>query len=91
MTKLIGLSDSTKKFVATIPKKYIVEAGNILGTLAYMLDARHRRIVRRNLKFTHPNWPENRIRKLTLRIFQNMGITVLEICQMTCFSKKRYS
>ena len=88
MSKPNGLSGSIKKFIAAIPKKYIVKVGNILGGLAYLFDARHRRIVRRNLKFTHPQWPEEHIRKLTLRIFQNMGITVLEICQMTCFSKE---
>jgi KDO2-lipid IV(A) lauroyltransferase len=88
MSKPNGLSGSIKKFIAAIPKKYIVKVGNILGGLAYLFDARHRRIVRRNLKFTHPQWPEEHIRKLTLRIFQNMGITVLEICQMAFFSKE---
>jgi len=79
---------SIKTFIVDIPKKYIVKAGNILGGLAYLLDARHRRIVRRNLKFTHPQWSENHIRKLTLHIFQNMGITILEICQTAFFSKQ---
>ena len=88
MSKPNGLSGSIKTFIVNVPKNYIVKAGNILGGLAYLLDARHRRIVRRNLKFTHPQWSENHIRKLCLRIFQNMGITILEICQMTCFAKK---
>ena len=88
MSKLNGLSESIKTFIVNVPKNYIVKVGNILGWLAYLFDARHKRIVRRNLKFTHPQWSENHIRKLTLRIFQNMGITILEICQMTCFSKE---
>jgi KDO2-lipid IV(A) lauroyltransferase len=88
MSKLNGFSGTIKTLIVGIPKKYIVEAGKILGGFAYLFDARHRRIARRNLKFTHPQWPEEHIRKLTLRIFQNMGITVLEICQMTCFSKE---
>ncbi|MDL1967142.1 MAG: lysophospholipid acyltransferase family protein [Deltaproteobacteria bacterium] len=88
MSKPNSLSESIKTFIVGIPKKYIVKAGNILGSLAYLLDARHRRIVRRNLKFTHPQWSDNHIRKLTLRIFQNMGITILEICQTAFFSKE---
>lgn len=88
MSKLNGLSGSIKTFIVSVPKNYIVKAGNVLGGLVYLLDARHRRIIRRNLKFTHPQWSENYIRKLCLRIFRNMGITILEICQMTCFSKK---
>ena len=88
MSKPNGFSGSIKTFIVGIPKKYIVKAGNILGGIAYLFDVRHRRIARRNLKFTHPQWSEDHIRKLILRIFQNMGITVLEICQMTCFSKE---
>jgi KDO2-lipid IV(A) lauroyltransferase len=88
MSKPNGLSGSIKTFIVGIPKKYIVKAGNILGGLVYLLDVRHRRIASRNLKFTHPQWSEDHIRKLTLRIFQNMGITILEICQMAYFSKE---
>ncbi len=88
MSKPNGLSGSIKTFIVSVPKKYIVKVGNILGGLAYLIDERHGRIVKRNLKFTLPQWPENHIKKLTLRIFQNMAITVLEICQMTCFSKE---
>ncbi|MBU4258568.1 MAG: hypothetical protein L6263_13895 [Desulfobacteraceae bacterium] len=88
MPKPNGLSSSIKAFIANIPKKYIVKTGNILGGLAYLLDTRHRRIVKRNLNFTHPEWPLDKIKKLSIKTFQNMGITVLEICQMTCFSKE---
>jgi Kdo2-lipid IVA lauroyltransferase/acyltransferase len=88
MSKSKGLSGSIKKFVVSIPKKYIVKVGNILGGLAYLLDARHRRIAKRNLRFAYPEWPLDKINKLSIKTFQNMGITVLEICQMTCFSKE---
>jgi KDO2-lipid IV(A) lauroyltransferase len=88
MSKSRGLSGSIKKFIVSIPKKYIVKAGNILGSVAYLLDTRHRRIVRRNLQFAYPEWPMNKIKKITLKTFQSTGITVLEICQMTCFSKE---
>ena len=82
------LSGSIKSFIIGIPKKYIVKMGNILGSIACLLDTRHRRIVKRNLKFANPEWPLDKINKTSIKTFQNMGITVLEICQMTCFSKK---
>ncbi|MCP4681364.1 MAG: hypothetical protein GY864_03425 [Desulfobacterales bacterium] len=75
-------------FIAYIPKKTIVNIAKLLGILAYFLDRRHRRIVKRNLKFTHPEWSEDHIQKFSRLIFQNMGTTFLEICQMTCFSKE---
>jgi KDO2-lipid IV(A) lauroyltransferase len=75
-------------FVGQIPQKYIVTAGKLLGILAYVLDRRHQRIVKRNLEFTHPEWPRDRIRELSKDVFQNMGITLLEICQMTCLSSE---
>ena len=88
MSKSKGLSGSIKKFIVSIPKKYIVKIANILGSIAYLLDTRHRRIVRRNLKFANPEWPLDKIKKISRKTFQNMGISVLEICQMTCFSKE---
>jgi KDO2-lipid IV(A) lauroyltransferase len=83
-----GLSGTLKGLIASIPQKYIAGVGGSVGMLAYILDRRHRRIVRRNLQFTHPEWPGESIRKLSKRVFQNIGITFLEICQMTCFSRE---
>ncbi len=88
MFKPKDFSSSIKTFIVGIPKKYIVKTGNILGSIAYLLDARHRRIARRNLQFAYPEWQLNKIKKITLKTFQTMGVTVLEICQMTCFSKE---
>ena len=88
MSKPKDFSSSIKTFIVGIPKKYIVKTGNILGSIAYLFDARHRRIAKRNLRFAYPEWPLDKIKKLSIKTFQNMGITVLEICQMTCFSKE---
>jgi KDO2-lipid IV(A) lauroyltransferase len=54
----------------------------------YTLDRRHRRIVRRNLNFAQPHWSEDRIRKLSRAVFQNIGITVLEVLQMLSFGRE---
>ncbi len=76
----------SETFISNILYKYISRIGKVLGILVYFIDVRHRRIVRRNLKFVYPEWPPERVKKISKRIFQNLGITILEICQMICFS-----
>jgi KDO2-lipid IV(A) lauroyltransferase len=75
-------------FIAGIPHRHIAYAGKLLGMLGYILDRRHQRIVKRNLKFIYPDWPRDRIRELSKDVFQNMAMTLFEICQMTCFSRE---
>ncbi len=77
-------------FIASIPFKHILSIGKRLGVLIYLVDGRHRRIVRRNLKFVYPHWSHDRNKKISKRVFQHLGITVLEICQMFCFSKDHF-
>jgi len=74
-------------FVAHIPKGYLLGLGKVLGWLAYLVDYRHRRIVRRNLGFAYPEWPQDRIQALSRRVFQNTATTLLEFLQMSCLSK----
>ncbi len=74
-------------FIAGVPHKRIASIGRVLGMLIYGIDARHRRIVRRNLKFVYPEWSAERVKKKSKLVFQNLGITILEICQMICFSR----
>ena len=69
-------------FIARIPKNYITGLGKILGYFLYFLDIPHRRTVLRNLQFIHTEWPRNPIHKLAKRIFQQLGITILEFLQM---------
>lgn len=73
-------------FIARIPHKLIAGIGRLTGILIYNIDVRHRRIVRRNLSFVYPEWPAEKVKETSRRIFENLGITLLEICQMTCFS-----
>jgi len=73
-------------FIASVPHKHIASMGMMLGILVFFIDVRHRRIARRNLKFVYPEWPPERVKKVSKRVFQNLGITFLEICQMVCFS-----
>lgn len=75
-------------FIAGIPHRHIAHAGKWLGVLGYISDRRHQRIVKRNLKFIYPEWSWDRIQEVSKRVFQNMATTLLEICQMTCFSRE---
>ncbi len=73
-----------KKIIAQIPKIYILILGKTLGIFLYHFDVHHRRTIRRNLQFSHPNWSRNQILGLSKRIFQHFGIAILEILQMAC-------
>ena len=88
MRKQQGCNGTLTAFIASIPQKHIASIGKILGMLVYFVDLRHRRIVRRNLQFVHPEWSQDRIQKLSKRVFENLGVTLLEICQMTSFSRE---
>ena len=68
-------------FFTCFPKPYILKLGKILGVCLYSLDLPHRRLVRRNLQFCYPEWSAGDIRKMSLRIFKQTGITILEIIQ----------
>ena len=88
MRKQQGFNGTLTSFIAGIPQKHIASVGKLLGMLVYFVDLRHRRIVRRNLQFVHPEWSQDRIQKLSKRVFENLGVTLLEICQMTSFSRE---
>ena len=53
----------------------------------YLIDRPHRRIVRRNLRLAFPDWPPEKIRQTSQRVFQNLGVTFIEICQLATYSK----
>ncbi len=86
--KLAGFCASLTSFVARIPQRHIAYAGKLMGSLAHSLDVRHRRIVRRNLRFTHPEQNSDDVRRLSGLVFQHMGMTVTEVLQMASFSRE---
>ena len=77
-----------QKFVAAIAHHKIVFLGKLIGRLFYAVGVRHRRIVRRNLKFAFPQWEWKRVLKVTRQVSENFGITLLEILQISCFSRE---
>ena len=67
--------------------KQAMTLGRMIGTLAYLLDAPHRRIVRTNLRLAFPDWSREKIHRTAKRVFQNLGTTFEEICQLATYSK----
>jgi KDO2-lipid IV(A) lauroyltransferase len=62
-------------------------AGSILGTMAYVVDFRHRRIVKRNLQLVYPEWPRERINVVSRSVFRNTAVTLLEFLQLASLSR----
>jgi KDO2-lipid IV(A) lauroyltransferase len=60
----------------------------LLGNLLYYLAVRWRNIVRRNLQFAYARSSSKQIPGRTKQFFQHLGISILELLQMTCFSQK---
>jgi Kdo2-lipid IVA lauroyltransferase/acyltransferase len=83
---------STTKYnqgFAKFPDSIINTIGRFLGTVAYYVDIRHRRISQRNLVFAYPDWSKEHVRKVSRRVFQHIGITFLEILQMTFMGREK--
>ena len=71
-------------------KRHIKQAmalDRIIGTLVYLVDTPHRRIVRTNLQLAFPDWSRGKIRQTARRVFQHLGTTFVEICQLATYSK----
>jgi KDO2-lipid IV(A) lauroyltransferase len=53
-----------------------------------LVDAHDRRLVLRNLRFIRTDLSRDQIRRLSRRIFQHLGITFLETCQIATLSRE---
>lgn len=56
--------------------------GHLLGRGLYIFDQRDRRFVRRNLEFAFSELSGPQVAELTRRVFQNYGVTLVEILQL---------
>jgi len=79
----------SKTIIAKISHRHVIGLGKILGTAAYFLDLPHRRIVRRNLQFTYPDWTPEKVENISRRVFQNLGISFLEFFQLASLSRQK--
>ena len=83
-----GSGNQLKAFIARIPPEHVARIGTLLGRVVYFLDGPHRRIVRRNLKFTHPDWTHDKVKKISRCVFQHLSITMLEFFQLAALSEE---
>jgi KDO2-lipid IV(A) lauroyltransferase len=83
-----GLRNELKALIARIPPSSILRFGRLLGNLTYVLAASHRRLIRRNLEFVHPEWSRSRVNECCRRNFQHYAVTLLENLQSVCLSAK---
>ena len=67
--------------------KFAMTLGRIIGNLIYWVDVPHRLTVRRNLGLAFPDWSPEKKRRVSKRVFQNLGATLVEICQLAQYSK----
>jgi KDO2-lipid IV(A) lauroyltransferase len=82
------LKGRLRRLIVTVPRIYILRLGRLVGDLWRLVDVPRRRTVVRNLEFTHPQLSRAELRCLCRRVFQQFGITFLEICQMGFFSRE---
>ena len=79
----------SKSIISKISHRHIAGFGKILGRMAYLLDVPHRRIVRRNLQFAHPDWTREKVESISRRVFQNLGVSFLEFFQLATLSREQ--
>ena len=72
-------------------RKLTITFGKLFGTLVYVLAVQRRRLALRNLRFCYPEWRDVQIRKLARRVFENFGITFIEVCQSAFISWEKLS
>jgi Kdo2-lipid IVA lauroyltransferase/acyltransferase len=82
-----GFKNQLRAFIVKIPANYLVKLGRLCGSVLHFLDAPHRRIVARNLKFTHPHWTRDRIKKISRDVFQHLCITLFEFFQLAVLTE----
>jgi KDO2-lipid IV(A) lauroyltransferase len=76
-------------FWARLPDRDVLRLGKTLGMLTYLADSFHRRIVQRNIRFAFPEWSFKDARMLGKRMFQQLGITLLETIQTAYLSREQ--
>jgi KDO2-lipid IV(A) lauroyltransferase len=74
--------------IVQIPNNHILYLGRALGTILYQFDKKHRRIVRKNIQFSQLLSSPEQIDRMSKRIFQHFGISLIELLQMACFTQQ---
>lgn len=72
-------------------RKLSITVGKLCGILMYVLAVPQRRLVLRNVRFCYPDWHDSEVKEFARRVFQNFGITFIEVCQSAFMSRDQLS
>ena len=77
-----ALYRGVERALCVLPWSTVVEMGRALGMLFWVLDARHRRVVRRNLRVTDLGLDDPAVRRLSLACFRHYGAVFLSTIRL---------
>ncbi len=77
-----GLVRTVQVLVRPWPIAALRVAGGWLGLVAYVLDARHRRIAMANLQAAFPSRSPRELRRIARGVFRHMGALLLEVLKL---------
>ena len=67
------VAKSVIRVIQALPLRLVARLGRVGGLIAYLLDARHRRVARRNISRHFPEKPSGDVRKLVKENFRRIG------------------
>ncbi|MDJ0991898.1 MAG: lysophospholipid acyltransferase family protein [Desulfobacterales bacterium] len=79
-----------RRWIAAAKPGHLQRAGRWAGRLAYRVDLRHRRIVRRNLAFVFPERARHVNARLARRAFEHLGMLALENIQALVLPREAF-
>ncbi len=85
-----GAGGAFARWIAAVKPSHLQRAGRLIGRLAYQVDLRHRRIVRRNLAFVFPGNARSVNERIALRAFEHFGMLVLENIQALVLPREAF-
>ncbi len=78
------------RWIAAVKPAHLQRMGRLIGRLAYRVDLRHRRIVRRNLAFVFPEHGRSVNEGLARHAFEHFGMLVLENIQALVLPREAF-
>lgn len=77
-----ALFRAVETLLSVFPWATVLETGKVLGKLFWLVDARHRRVVRNNLRLMDPQMSEAEVRRIALACFAHYGAVFLGSVRM---------
>jgi len=83
-----ALVRGTSAVVQRLPQRVVLGLGSSIGSAAYALDARHRRITLDNLAATFPERSPRERRRIARNVFRHFGRKMLELLRFSGLSRE---